>query len=94
MLVRVEIDEQKGLIYIPEGTNLKDKPPVEGTLIAIGDDMMKPWKCGDRVVFGLYAGHVIPHEKNIYVISEGDIWYLVEGAKPETTPEGARRRTF
>ena len=94
ILVRVDIEEQKSsLIYIPEGTN-QDKPPVEGTVVAVGDDMPISIVPGDRIVFGLYAGHVIPHVKDIYVISAGDIWYFVEGQKPEITPFGARRRTF
>lgn len=77
ILVRVEEEKQKGLIYIPD-TNRKE-PPVEGEVVAWGDDVTLPLKAGMKIVFGKYAGEMSPHVKDLYIISESDIWYYIEG---------------
>jgi len=79
IIVRSEMKEKIGLIFVPETT--KKNPPVEGIVVALAKDVLDNGyvKAGDRVVFGKYAAIDIPDsrkDEKLFYILEGDILYI------------------
>ena len=65
------------MIFIPE--KYREKPPCEGTVVAYGSDCTDFIRAGSKYVFGQYSAFAIPHGKNLFHITEDDIWYRVDG---------------
>jgi chaperonin GroES len=75
IIVRSEMQEKIGRIWVPE--THKNNPPVEGTVIALGEDVVANGyvKAGDLVVFGKYAATDISDGDQCFMITEADIMY-------------------
>lgn len=77
VIIRKKEENAGGLIFIPE--KYREKPPMEGTIVAYGSDCTDFIKSGEKVVFGQYSAFAIPDGKNLFYIMEDDIWYKKTG---------------
>lgn len=78
ILLRKTFEQYKGILVIPD--TARKNPPVEGTVVAIGEDVTDFVKVSDTIVFGKYCAEELNDtdmigEDTFAIVLEGEIMY-------------------